>query len=81
MIEILKSSKDLLAAKNENLNLKLHSNQEKFDKGSFSFKIVFFQKVTAKVNNYNLVSLEKAKFHIKRATINILLSDIFLIKK
>ena len=41
MIDILKSSKDLLAAENENLKLKLHNTQENFNKGSFSFRIIY----------------------------------------
>ena len=39
MIEFLKSSKDLLAAENENLKLKLHNIQENLNKGNYLFKI------------------------------------------
>ena len=41
-IEFLKSSKDLLAAENENLKLKLYNIQENFNKGSFCLKFYSF---------------------------------------
>ena len=50
MIEFLKSSKDLLAAENENLKLKLHNIQEKFNKGCYLFKIKLIYLKSLKIN-------------------------------